>query len=439
MKIKFPSIDFRALFAKKNFRIIFSVVLSFIIWLVVMIKQNPIREQVFTEIPVTISLENTAAGDMGLGVVSDLSNQKFTVTISGPNYVVSSVKSTDFILTTSLTDINTPGTYSMEILPSRNSSKAGYTFKSVSPSTIDVTFDYIDTKEFTVTPKLVGVSAADGLIAEAPILSNAEKATITIKGPRSIMNQINSVATYAVVNKTLSETQSFESDVVLYDENEKVLYRFSADGSVFDKDDKALANSNLTLSFTSAKVTQPISKSKTVKVKPNFANLPLDLGADDISFKVDHPSVTIIGQPEIIDSIKEISLSAIDFRTVSVNSNSFEVSAVLQDGVKILDNIEFFTVTINTSNYVEKTFNISDIRCTGLKKGLSATTGSSLKNVKLCGPKNIMKSVKASDFYGLVTLEDKSEGIHTVDVVIKSDKFKTVWQVGNYSTAVTVK
>ena len=38
-----------------------------------------------------------------------------------------------------------------------------------------------------------------------------------------------------------------------------------------------------------------------------------------------------------------------------------------------------------------------------------------------------------------VDLTDKSAGVHTVDVVIKSEKYNNVWQIGTYSTAVTIK
>ena len=61
------------------------------------------------------------------------------------------------------------------------------------------------------------------------------------------------------------------------------------------------------------------------------------------------------------------------------------------------------------------------------------------EEVKICGPANIIKSLKASDFYAVADLTDKSAGVHTVDVVIKSEKYNNVWQIGTYSTAVTIK
>lgn len=440
MKIKIPSsLKLRNLFYNRKFNITISLIISFVIWLVIMINENPIRDQSFTDIKANISIENTVASELGLGIVSDVASQNFTVTVSGPNYIVSTLKAEDIMLSADVTDINAAGTYTLEILGSRNSSKSGYTFTSINPSSIDVTFDYIDTKEFTVIPKLIGVSAAEGLVAETPIISNSDQSTISIKGPRSLINKIAGVSTYAEVNKTLNSTQSFDSDIVLYDSNEEIIYRYASDGRVLNKSGEEVNAPNLSMSFTSLKVTQPISKKISVPVKPNFSNLPSGISIDDISVSVDYKTVTIIGTPDVVGKISELSLSAIDFRNVSSTSNSFEVSATLPEGAKILETIDFFTVTVDTSGFSEKTFNISNIKWTGLNPELSAKTDSRIKNVKICGPANVINSLKASDFYAVVDLTDKSAGVHTVDAIIKSEKFSNVWQVGTYSTAVTIR
>ena len=265
MKIKIPQhLRLSYLIFNKRFTVVLSIVIAFAMWLGITMTQNPIRTQTFTDVSAAISIEGTAAAEMGLGIVSDVASQKFTVTVSGPNYVVSSLKSEDFILSASSVDINSAGTYSLDIVGNSNSSKTGYTFTSISPSSIDVTFDYIDAKEFTLVPKLIGVGASEGLVAEAPVVSDSQQNTITIRGPRTTMDKIASVGTLAEVNKTLSTSQTFDSDIVLYDSNEKIIYRFTSDGLVYDANDNLITNSFLTLSFTGVKVLQPISKMATV-------------------------------------------------------------------------------------------------------------------------------------------------------------------------------
>lgn len=48
-------------------------------------------------------------------------------------------------------------------------------------------------RKFTITAKADGAAAVDGLVAETPVVSGTENDTITIKGPRTVMNKIDSV------------------------------------------------------------------------------------------------------------------------------------------------------------------------------------------------------------------------------------------------------
>ena len=439
MKFKIPpKYHLGNLLYNKKFTIVLSVILAFALWLGIAMTENPVRQQTFTDVGASVTLEGTAAADLGLGIISDVASQRFSVTISGPNYIVSSVKAEDFSLSASTIDINSAGTYNLEVTASSNSNKSGYTVTSISPSSIDVTVDFIDTKEFTLVPKLIGVSASDGLVAETPVISDSQQSTVTIKGPRSTIEKIATVGTIAEVNSTLETSQTFSSDVVLYDSNDKILYRYTADGTVYDANENIVTNSYLTLSFTNVKVTQPISKKKTVNCKAVFSNLPAGMSEHDINYQLSQSKVTVIGTPEIVDKIDNISLSPIDFRTVSTTANSFEVSASLPDGVKFLENIdEVFIVDINVSGFAETTLEIKNIRCLGLDSDLKAKTGKSIK-VKLCGPKNIIRNINASDLFAVIDLTDKTAGDYTVEAVIKSDVYDNIWQIGTYSTSVTL-
>lgn len=415
-------LNFRLLLENRKFTIPFSICMSVILWLIITMSQNPIRQQIFNDITATVSIENTVISEMGLGIVNDISAQKFSVTLSGPNYVVSSVKPEDFILNADITEVTKAGTYKLKLTGSRNSNKTGYTFASITPSEIEVSFDFIDTKEYTVVPKIIGAAAAEGLVAETPIINGLENGIITIKGPRTIMEKIDTVAAYAEVNKTLDSTQTYSADIKVYD----------------SKGDE-LDMTNLVLSEANVKVSVPISKKVTLPVKAAFNNLPEGLTADTVKHSIDHQKVTVVGTPEVVSKMTSVTLSPIDFTTVSKNSQSFEATLVLPDGVKLLDNIEFFTVTIDTSQFSEKTLNVSNIKYSGLSSSLKATVNTSIKNVKICGNKDDIKNIKAQDLYAVVDLSDKPAGDYTVSVIIKSDKYKKVWQVGQYNIAVTVK
>lgn len=438
MKINIKKINMRKIFENKKFTITVSLLLSFIIWMSAMIRRNPVRDQTFTDISATVSIENTMVSEMGLGIVSDISSQKFSVTVSGPNYIVSSLKPEDLLLTASVTEVNGAGTYSLEIVGMQNSSKTGYTFSSITPSRMDVTFDYIETREFTLVPKLVGVSAVSGLIADNPTVSKPEESTISIKGPRAVLDQINSVVATAQVDEVLSATKSYAADILLLDKNGKIIYKYASNGKIYDSDENALEGTSLTLSFTTTTVTQPIVKKASVDVQAAFINRPQNMKNEDIKYSVDHKKVTVIGTPEVIDNLTSINLSTIDLRTVTASSNTFEVSAILPDGVKLFDNIEFFTVKVNTDGYIEKTFTVSEFKFSNVANGLAAKTNGNIRNVKIFGKASVVNKLKDSDIYAVLDVADKSAGQHTVEAIIKSDKQSDFWQIDSYSAAVTL-
>ena len=407
------------LFYNKKFIIPFSFIAAFVFWLVITVDQTPVRESTVS-VTVNVAVEGTIVGDMGMDVISGGIGQKVDVRVSGPTYIVSELSENDIYISPSLSDVNQPGEYVLDLTPMRASSKAGYEFISVTPSSLNVRFDYVDTKEFLIVPSVKGAVASEGLIAEDAAVSNSGENTITVKGPRTEMSKINSVVAFAEVNKTLSKTESFDANIQLLD----------ADGKELDK-------SLFTLSFEKVKVSVPISKKKTVSLKATFVNAPLTL-TDDISYTLSHKNVSVIGPPETIDSLSVIELSPVDFNNVSTSSTSFDMAPVLPDGVRILDNIEAVTVSFNLSGYSERSFTVKNYRCINVESGLQGLVSESIKNVRICGPSSIFRSLDNNSFYAQIDLSGKSAGEYTVPVKVFCSKSSSVWQVGTYTAVVVV-
>ncbi len=420
--MKIPHFSLRKLLYNKRFTIPFSLFMAFSLWLSITINQKPIIDRTFTDISVNVNLEGTKAAENDMSIIGDISQQRFTVVVRGPNYVVSSLTSSDIGLYASAGVVDAPGDYSLEVAASSSTNNSEYEILSISPPTVNINFDYIETKAFTLTASAEGATASEGLIAENGVVSGTESDTVTIKGPRTVVNKIETAVALAKVNKTLSVSETFDADVVLYDE----------DGTVIDQ-------SNLTLSFSKVKVTVPISKKKTVPVSVEFSNLPAGFSKGSLRTTVDHPTVTIIGTPETVDKTTKVTLSPIDITTVSLGSGSFNVSPKLPDGVRLLDSIEDFVVKIDTSGYIERTVNVSTIKKVGLSAGLSATDDTKIVNVKIFGPRSVINRIDTSKIYAQVDLTDKKAGEHTVDAQINFEGYNNVWQVGTYKTTITVK
>ena len=104
-----------------------------------------------------------------------------------------------------------------------------------------------------------------------------------------------------------------------------------------------------------------------------------------------------------------------------------------------MDSIDQFNVKFNLDGYAEKKVTVSTIKYTGLKSGLKTQGGSAIKNVKICGPKSVLKKLDESKIYAKIDLKGKKAGEHTVTATINFEGYKNVWSIGSYTTTVTVK
>ncbi len=415
------SFSLKKLLYNRKFTVPFSLLLAFVFWLLIMIKENPIIERSFANMTVNVNLENTIASENGMNIIGDISEQKFTVVVRGPTYLITSLKSEDFNVYASAASVDAPGEYNLQVNATSVSADKGYEVLSVSPSNLKVSFDYIESKEFTIKALAEGVTAKKGLIAENSVVSGAESDSITITGPRSVLNKIDSVVAYTKVDKTLEVSETFDADIKLY-----------------NKKGRAVSMDNLTLSETKVKVTVPISKKKTVPVEVAFANLPEGFEKKSIPFSIDHETVTVIGTPETVDNTKKVTLSAIDIAAVSKTSSSFDVSAMLPDGIRLLDNIEHFTVKFDLSNYRETVIEVKNLTIKNLDKNLKAS-GDKIKNVKICGPSSVIRRFEELDAYAVVDLSNKKAGQHSVEAFINFKENEKVWALGTYNATVTIK
>ena len=419
---KFTSLfSTRKVLANKRYAMIISLCLAFVFWLLIMINENPIIKRSFADMTVNVNLENTIASENGMSIIGDISSQKFTVIARGPTYLISSLKNEDFTVYASAASVDSPGEYILEVAATPNAAKSGLEILSISPSTVKIAFDYIDTKEFTVKAVAEGVTAKQGLIAENAVVSGAESDTVTIQGPRTVINKIASVVAFTKVDKTLDVSETFDADIKLYDEEQK-----------------ELPLENLTVSQTKVKVTVPISKKKTVPVEVVLSNLPHGFNVKNLSYSLNYKTVTVIGTPETVDKTEKVLLSAIDISKIDKSSNSFDVSAKLPDGVRLLDNIEHFTVKFNLSNYLQKTVNVSKFEFENLSGNLSAGA-TKINNIKVFGPRKDIYNLKSSNVYAVLDLANKKKGEHTVPVLICFKDNKNIWALGSYDTSVTNK
>ena len=98
-----------------------SIFLAFVLWLVIVTQENPMRERTFTNLTLNVNMENTFVSENGMNIVGDISSQKFSVVVRGPSYVVSSLRPEDLTVYVSAASVDEPGQYKLDVVATRSS------------------------------------------------------------------------------------------------------------------------------------------------------------------------------------------------------------------------------------------------------------------------------------------------------------------------------
>ncbi len=408
----------------KRYVIAISVVIAFIFWMIITIDQNPTRQKTLSNVTLNVDVSSSAAGNLGLDVVDKDFAKYATVTVEGPNYIVSSLKSSDISVVADLSDVTEPGTKTVTLKAQREGNTSGYSFISVSPATIELTFDYFQTREFVVEPKADGIKAVSGLIVDTPIINSLPDSKISVRGPKKEVDIIDRVV--ATVNKSeiLDTSKSFDANIVVYD----------VDGNILD-------NKNLEFSASDLKVTVPICKQKVLTVVPTFINETYEGMGKALVKSLSVNKVTVLGPAESIDNIQHAELAAIDLTKATPNSRVFEVALSLPDGIRSVDNISTVTVELGISNYKTKNVKIgsTSVAFKNLDPALSAQVTSGEFLLTFCGQSKTLNSLNNKNISIEVDLTGKTTGTYTITPVIKVNTNSPVWQVGEVTVTVEIK
>lgn len=425
--MKNKSFSLSALLHNNKFVFIFSIVCSLVIWFVVTYSTNTMDTHIIHEVPVVINTDNNAAlQSLGLDVVGG-HTYTVSVEINSLFYQKHLIDASDIQTSVELGSVTAPGEYSLNVIATRApGSPYDFTITKVIPETLALSFDRFKTVQMAVTPKEIGAAAPEGLRVDSPVLADAENQMLEVKGPESTVVRIASAVAEATVNKTLEKTETFTGDIVLYDEA----------GKVIDKQ-------HLTLSFSQAQVTVPISKLKEVPVVAIFTNIPEAYRNTPIAHTLNIDKVTVSGPPDSIDAMTRLELEPIDFGRITPASYRFTQKINPPSGVKVTDSSTQVRVTISTKNLISKKLDVTNFEFRGLAAGKKAQVMSSLSGVTVAGMRGSVNALSSSNVYGELDLTDRTgSGEYEVIVAIKFRNHKDVWAVspaeGQYTVFVKI-
>ncbi len=387
---------------------VLSLIASFILWFNLSQVYNPVSTRDISGVPVTFRVSPSLSAD---GYEEIKNNEiKVDVTVSGKTAYIASLSASDVNVVANVTGQGVK-TWTLDGSDNRN-----FTVVDMSMSQVTVMTDIFnrDGEIFDVTAKANNVSAPEGLIADAPKVTDTEFSQIKITGAQSVIDKIASVVCEAEVNQLLNDSSEFEGSIALFDQN-----------------GKNIDSSYVFLEFDKANITVPILMKKEVPVVATFINAPKN---NPIKATTDIASVVVKGPQKAIEKLKSVELEPIDFANITPDATEFTQSIVMPESITSSDGITEVTVNLNLNGVASKTITVTNnsFSPSNVSQGLTATMESF--DVTVIGPSTELRRVTADDILVIADLASYNRGGYSgVAVTIQVLNHNSLWVAGKYT------
>lgn len=398
-----------------------SVILAVVIWIILSITLFPTIYITVYDVPVKLEMTGSDAEATGLSAVN-FSGEKVNVQLSGMRYEIGDYKADDLVATLDLSNVTKNGTYDLNIVvKSVHDDKCNIT--SVSPSTVRVTFENIKSLELPAEVDYSGISAAEGYTLKTPTVSPEN---IKITGPEGEISKIERAVVKVEGNsQQLTETYTTSNtDIVLY----------TKDGAEVDKSNLAFAEEEYVVTF-------PVYMEKTVPFTLSIQQCPDNFDQSILKYSFDPENITVLSNGDISNLESKnagyLYLNQIDLDT------EFTFDIALDNGQINDSGIDKVTVKFDKTGFSSKNFTLSKSHIKLLNpipgKNIEIRT-EKISNVKIIGPADIIKDLKADDLVAEYDMEGSQleNGSYEANVRIYSPSQGKVWCCGNYDIIISI-
>ena len=426
----------RPWFYNKKFLVTLSVICSVLIWATLAISISPVESKTVSSVPITINVD-TIKENFGLDFVEIISPESFRkleldVKVSGRKYMLTQLTADDFSAVASANkSISKPGSYDFTLLVTCKNPMLDVKIEQNSQQ-IYVKFDRFVEKEFTVSNvKAVGATIPpDSNLTMGTPYTNVS--TVSVYGPETEVNQIDSVIVSADINKELTDGETFDGTIVFLNENGDQLHL-----------NHLTVGTDVTETVS---VTIPIRTSKEFKIGVTFKNAPTNFDASKLPIVISPSTLTLSGSPDAINNLKETyNAGEIDISKLRKGTNTYNFDLSLSTGLEPVQKVELIKVDIDLSKYKVESFDVNSsqskfdiINYTGTRKVSFKTKN--IDNIRIIGPAYVVEMLKESD----IVIEADMKGMETVtgkctvNALISVKNRSNCWAIGSYQVDVNI-
>ena len=418
--IRSNKLKFRDIFNNDKLILLFSVIISFIFWIILAFGDSETKPVTISDINIDIELSSTAQED-GLKVFGgkDINGE---VSVTGSRIIVGQLTKSDIKITAPMaSSITAPGNYTLELVPQKSGILTDYEFSSgVTPGFVTVMVDRYREAEFTVENG-IKYQSDPAYFAGTTTFSSPK---VKISGPESEISKVKKIVAEDEVQDVLKASRTiYKVPLVMYDSYDEVI-----------------SSDLIVMSTVSEDVTIPILLRKTLPISAQFTNQPEDMSYFDSRITVEPKEIEIAGPEEMFGEYNSVLLEPIDFSKVDLSNNVFDQTVVIPSGCKNLSNTYQARVTIDMSGMRTKTFNVSNFSILNKGENKDAKVSTSSVSVTVIGPYSQINTMSSSDIVGEIDLKGKESftGLTEMPVTFKVKNYGHCWSYGSYNVNIEV-
>jgi len=382
----------------KNDKILIQItclIVSIVLWVFIMIDDNPIQDGTITNVPVTIKNLTALENSNLILMNSDKDQLTVIVKVKGTFNEISKLSKSDFTASIDVLGFSEGITNAKVDI----SGPSGIEITNTYPSQVACNIEGIISKIMDVTVQFEG-KHTENFHRSLP-LSNPSSVKIT--GPRSVVN--SATAAVATVNIEGAVDNVVKTvPVRVYD---------GTDAEIF-----------MSVPIDNVEVTVPIYPTKYVDLVPNIIGLPEE-GYQITDVTVKPEKVRIAARKDILDTITELKVADLDIS--GAFNNILSPREILNtDGLIILDLTTTPVVNAAIEKSIEKEFvyEASEIQYSNLNENNTAKPLEPEKEITVVvnGPPSVLNQLKKSDLILTADLSNLTLGVQDVKIEGKIEK-----------------
>ena len=399
--------------------VIGSVIIAVVIWFVISITIYPTTPKTISNVPLDIDITGTSAEDNGLSVIkSDV--KTVNVTIKGDRSSIGNFSADDLIASAVIENVTKAGEAELSIKIAAKKSDEKFEVTSVSPSTVNVMFDRVDTREFELSVEAPNLKAKDDLYMDVADFKCSPK-KVEISGPSTQLDNIEKAAVIVKNSQELESAYTFHSsEVALYDKN----------GGKIDMSNLRLGDNDYTIEI-------PVYMQKKLDLSYDLKYAPSSFDSKSLALDMSVDSIKLASPNTELEKIDKWTIGSIPLYDIGWDYNkTFEID--IPDNYKDLSNVSTVTVKLNTDGLAKKTVTVNDISILNAPSGYNCSVNTYGLEFEIIGPEDDIAEITEKDIIASVDLlkYNIQSSSFTADATISFPNYKKVWAVGLQKVAI---